>query len=93
MIKSKHYHNFPRGTYNMARTKVVGMVYKAKSLAIKNDLAENRQNSRLLWKALKKLSPSGKEKSMPYELMAYRDRAIKFNKHFVSIAASVVDNN
>lgn len=40
----------PRGTYN----KVVRMVYKAKSLAIKNELEENRQNSRLLWKAFKK---------------------------------------
>ncbi|XP_067030724.1 uncharacterized protein [Acropora muricata] len=83
----------PRGTYNKARTKVVRIVYKAKTLAMKNELKENRQNSRLLWKALRKLSPSGKEKSMPNELRAPRDQANKYNKHFGCIASSVVDNN
>ena len=38
----------PRGIYNKIRTKVVRMVNKAKSLAITNELEENRQNSRLL---------------------------------------------
>ena len=52
----------PRGTYNKARTKVVRMVNKAKSLAIKSELEENRKNSRLLRKALKKLSPEWQEK-------------------------------
>ena len=69
------------------------MVNKAKSLAIKNELEENRLNSRLLWKVLKKLSPCGKEKSTPNELRASHDQANKFNKHFVSIASSVVDKN
>ena len=32
----------------------------------------NKQNSRLLWKALKKLSPSGKVKLMPNDLKASR---------------------
>ena len=36
------------------------MVNKAKSAAIENELEGNKQNSRLLWKALKKLSFSGK---------------------------------
>ena len=44
---------------------VVPMVSKAKSVAIKNELEGNVQNSCLLWKALKKLGPSGKVKSMP----------------------------
>ena len=83
----------PRGTYNKARTKVVCMVNKAKLLAIKNELEQNRQNSCLLWKALKKLSPNGKEKSRPIELRASHDQANKFSKHFVSIASSVDDNN
>ena len=69
------------------------MVNKAKSLAIKNKLEENKQNSRLLWKVLKKLIPSGKVKSMPNDLKAFCDQANKFNKHIVSIASSVVDNN
>ena len=49
--------------------------------------------SRFLWKALKKLSPGGNVKSMPNDLMASRDQANQFNKHFVSIASSLVDNN
>lgn len=55
--------------------------------------SKREQNSRLLWKALKKLSPSGKVKSMPNDLKASCHQANKFNKHFVSIASSVVDNN
>ena len=46
------------------------MVYKEKTLAIKNELKE-----------------------MPNELTAPRDQANKYNKHFVCIASSVVDNN
>ena len=38
----------PRDTYNKARTKVVHMVYKAKSVAIENELEGNKQNSHLL---------------------------------------------
>ena len=43
---------------------------KAKFVAIENDLEGNNQNFRFLWKALKKLSPSGNLKSMPNDLMA-----------------------
>ena len=39
---------------NTARTKVVHMVNKAKSVAIENELEEKKQSSRLSWKALKK---------------------------------------
>ena len=47
------------------------MVNKAKSAAIENELEGNKQNSRLLWKALKKLSLSGKVKSaMPNDFNA-----------------------
>lgn len=38
---------------------------RSKSEAIENELEGNKQNSRLLWRALKKLSPNGKVKSMP----------------------------
>ena len=69
------------------------MVNKAKSMAIENELEGNKQNSRLLWKALKKLSPSGKVKSVLNDLKASRDQANLFNKHFVSIASTIVDNN
>ena len=49
------------------------MVNKAKSAAIENELEGNKQNSRLLWKALKKLSLSGKVKSaMPNDFNASR---------------------
>ena len=81
----------PIATFNKARTKVV--VNKAKSVAIENELEGNKQNSRLLWKALKKLSPSGKVKSVPNDLKASRDEANLFNKHFVSIASTIVNNN
>ena len=47
----------------------------------------------ILWKALKKLSPSGKVKSMLNDLKASRDQANQFDKHFVSIASSIVDKN
>ena len=40
--------------FNKARTKVVHMVNKVKSVAIENELEEKKQSSRLLWKALKK---------------------------------------
>lgn len=83
----------PRDTYNKARTKVVHMVNKAKSMAIKKELEENRQNSRLLWKALKKLNPTNNAKPMPDNLKPSRDQANKFNKHFVSIASSIIDKN
>ena len=63
----------PIATFNKARTKVV--VNKAKSVAIENELEGNKQNSRLLWKALKKLSSSGKVKSVPNDLKASRDQA------------------
>ena len=43
----------PRATFNKARTKVVYMVNKVKSVAIENELEEKKQSSRLLWKALK----------------------------------------
>ena len=66
---------------------------KAKSVAIENDLEGNKQNSRFLWKALKKRSPGGNVKSMPNDLMASREQANQFNKHFFSIASSLVDNN
>ena len=69
------------------------MVNKAKSMAIENELEGNKQNSRLLWKALKKLSPSGKVKSVPNDLKASRDQANLFNKHFVSTASTIVNNN
>ena len=59
---------------------------KAKSMAIENDLEGNKQNSRFLWKAFKKRTPSGNVKSMPNDLMASRDQASQFKKHFVSIA-------
>ena len=42
---------------------------------------------------LKKLSSSGKVKSMPTDLKASQDQGNQFNKHFVSIASSIVDNN
>ena len=51
------------------------MVNKATSVAIENELEEKKQNSRLLWKVLKKLSPTGKVKSMPNDLKASRDQA------------------
>ena len=38
----------PRATYNKARTNVVHMVNKAKSLAIENELEGDKQNSCLL---------------------------------------------
>ena len=47
-------------------------------MAIENELDENKQNSRLLWKALKKLSPSGKVNPMPNDLKASRDQQISF---------------
>ena len=81
----------PIATFNKARTKVV--VNKAKSVAIENELEGNKQNSRLLWKALKKLSSSGKVKSVPNDLKASRDQANLFNKHFVSITSTIVNNN
>ena len=56
-------------------------------------LEGNKQKSRLLWKVLKKLSPSVIVKSMPNDLKASRDETNQFNKHFVSIASSIVDNN
>ena len=62
-------------------------------MAIENDLEGNKQNSCFLWKAFKKRTPSGNVKSMPNDLMASRDQASQFNKHFVSIAWSLVDNN
>ena len=65
----------------------------AKSVRIENDLEGNKQNSRFLWKAFKKLSSSGNVKSMPNDLMASRDQANQFNKHFTSIASSLVANN
>ena len=55
-------------------------------MAIENDLEGNKQNSCFLWKAFKKRTPSGNVKSMPNDLMASRDQASQFNKHFVSIA-------
>ena len=49
------------------------VVNKAKSAAIENELEGNKQNSCLLWKALKKLSLSGKVKSaMPNDFNASR---------------------
>ena len=45
----------PRATFNKARTKVVHMVNKAKSVAIENELEENKKSSRLLWKAFTNL--------------------------------------
>ena len=62
-------------------------------LAIKKELEENRQNSRLLWKALKKLNPTNNAKPMPDNLKPSRDQANKFNKHFFSIASSIIDKN
>ena len=59
---------------------------KAKSVAIENDLEGNKQNFHFLWKALKKVSPGGNVRSMPNDLMASRDQASQFKKHFVSIA-------
>ena len=82
-----------RDTYNNARTKVVHMVNKAKSMAIKKELEENRQNSLLLWKALKKLNRTNNAKSMPDDLKPSRHQANKFNKHFVSITSSIIDKN
>ena len=76
----------PRNTYNKARTKVVHMANKAKSVTIKKDLKENRQNSSLLLKALKKLNPTNNAKPVPDNLKPSRDQANKFNEHFVSIA-------
>ena len=43
----------PRAAFNKARTKVVHVGNKAKSVAIENELEEKKQSSRLLWKALK----------------------------------------
>ena len=82
-----------RDTYNKARTKVVHMVNKVKSMVIKKELEENRQNSRLLWKALKKLNPTNNAKSMPDDLKPSCHQANKFNRHFVSIASSIIDKN
>ena len=45
--------------------KVAHMLNEAKSVAFENELEGSKQNSRLLWKVLKKLSSSGKVKSMP----------------------------
>ena len=82
-----------RDTYNKARTKVLHMVKKAKSMAIRKELEKNRQNLRLLWKVLKKLNPTYNAKPMPNNLKPSRDQANKFNKHFVSIASSIIDKN
>ena len=70
------------------------MINKAKSVVIENELEGDKQNSCLLQKALKKLRPNGKVKSMPNDLTSH-DQAKKFTKHFVSIASSrsIVDNN
>ena len=62
-------------------------------MAIKKELEENRQDSRLLWKALKKLNPTNNAKPMPDNLKPSRDQANKFDKHFVSIASSIIDKN
>ena len=45
----------PRATFNKAGTKVVHMVNNAKSVAIENELEENKKSSRLLWKAFTNL--------------------------------------
>ena len=62
-------------------------------MAIKKELEENRQNSCLLWKALEKLNPTNNAKPVPDNLKPSHDQANKLNKHFVSIASSIIDKN
>ena len=62
-------------------------------MPIKEELEENRQNSRLFWEALKKLNLPNSAKSMPDDLKPSRHQPNKFNKHFVSIASSIIDKN
>lgn len=87
-----------RDIFNAARTKVVRLISKAKSQSIKKELEENKRNSRLLWKALKKLNPTGKSKSTEASLdgnehQKLKEKANSFNSHFISIASSIIQES
>ncbi|CAB4024230.1 Hypothetical predicted protein [Paramuricea clavata] len=90
-----------RDTFKPARNKVVRLVEKAKKDNIVNEIENNKFDSKVLWKTLKKIFPtkatkSGKVKTFEKDGTMYttpEEISNLFNEHFVAVANNIIESN